>query len=84
MATIEERLTVVEVRTTGLEGKMVEVNRTVAAGDADVKTMIAALDARMEHRFDSLDRRFHWVLAIQFATLFAILAAAFGVIAQKL
>lgn len=91
MSTIDERLTAVEVKTRGLEGKVVEVQRTVAAGDADAKTMIAALDARMErrfdsmeHRFDVLDRRFHWVLAIQFATLFAVLAAAFGVITKML
>lgn len=60
MSTIEERLTAVEVTTRGLEGKVVEVQRTVAAGDVDAKTMIAAL------------------------TLFAVLAAAFGVITKML
>jgi hypothetical protein len=56
----------------------------VAAADADLKTMISALDARMERRFDTLDRRFFWLLAVQFTTLFAIIAAAFGVITRLL
>ncbi|MDA1305843.1 MAG: hypothetical protein O2917_01100 [Acidobacteria bacterium] len=84
MATIEERLVVVEVRTRGLEGQMGETKRMVAAADADLKTTITALDARMEQRFDTLDRRFFWLIAVQFTTLFAIIAAAFGVITQLL
>ncbi len=63
---------------------MADTSRAIIAVDADLKTMIAALDARMEKRFDSLDRRFLSVLAVQFTTLFAILAAAFGVITRLL
>lgn len=84
MATIEERMVAVEVRTTALEGNMTDASRTVMAVDADLKTMIAALDARMERRFDALDRRFMSVLAVQFTTLLAIVAAAFGVITRLL
>jgi hypothetical protein len=95
MATIEERMVTVEVRTTALEGHMVETNRTLMAADADLKTMIAALDARMERtitaldvrmerRFDALDRRFMSLLALQFTTLLAIIAAAVGVITRQL
>jgi len=82
MAAIEERMVAVEVRTTGLEGTMADHNRAMAAQDGDLKAMIGALDARMERRFDSLDRRFMSVLALQFTTLLAILAAAFGVITR--
>lgn len=82
MATIEERMAGVEVRTRALEGTMADTSRTMLAVDADLKTMIAALDARMERRFDSLDRRFMSVLAVQFTTLFAMIAAAFGVITR--
>lgn len=84
MATIEERMVAVEVRTTALEGTMTDTSRTVMAVDADLKTMIAALDARMERRFDALDRRFMFVVALQFTTLMAIVAAAFGVITRLL
>lgn len=82
MATIEERMVAVEVRTTALEGTMADTSRAMVAVDGDLKAMIASLDARMERRFDSLDRRFMSVLAVQFTTLFAILAAAFGVITR--
>jgi len=82
MATIEERMVAVEVRAINLEGAMADNTRTVVAVDKDLKTMIAALDARMERRFDTLDQRFMWLLAVQFTTLLAILAAAFGVITR--
>jgi hypothetical protein len=82
MSTMEQRMAAVEARTTGLEGAMAENSRAAAVVDLDLKSMIAALDARMERRFDSLDRRFMSVLALQFTTLLALLAAAFGVITR--
>ncbi len=84
MSTIEERLVAVEVRANVLEGHMTNTNRTVMAIDADLKTMIAALDARMERRFDALDRRFMALLAVQFATLLAIIGAAVGAVTRLL
>jgi len=82
MSTIEERLVAVEVRANVLEGNMTDSNRTMMAIDADLKTMIAALDARMERRFDALDRRFMALLAVQFATLLAIIGAAVGAVTR--
>lgn len=82
MTTIEERLTAIEVRTNALEGNMAQTSRTIMAVDADLKTMIAALDARMERRFDLLDRRFMALLAVQFATLMSIIGAAIGAMSR--
>jgi hypothetical protein len=82
MSTIEERLIAVEVRANVLEGNMTNSNRTMMAIDADLKTMIAALDARMERRFDALDRRFMALLAVQFTTLLAIIGAAVGALTR--
>jgi hypothetical protein len=82
MSTIEERLIAVEVRANVLEGNMTNSSRAMTAIDADLKTMIAALDARMERRFDSLDRRFMALLAVQFATLLAIIGAAVGAVTR--
>jgi len=63
---------------------MTDTSRAMLAVDADLKTMIAALDARMERRFDALDRRFLSLVAVQFATLLAILGAAVGAVTRLL
>ena len=84
MATMEERMVAVEVRTRTLEGRMSEKSQMVAAADLDIKTQIASVDARMERRFDALDRKFLWAIAVQFTTLLAIIAGAVGIITKFL
>ncbi len=71
--TIDERVAQLEVK--------VETYRTDIA---ELKGAIAALDEKMDGRFEAMDGRFMSVIRFQFATLLAILAAAFGVITQLL
>lgn len=82
METIEHRVTTVEARGRALEERMADHKQHTLDMNTDLKTMIATLDARMEHRFDTLDRRFIWVVALQFATLLAILGATLGIIGK--
>ncbi|MGH9160274.1 MAG: hypothetical protein ACRD2X_09850 [Vicinamibacteraceae bacterium] len=49
---------------------------------ADLKGAIAALERKMECRFDVMDQRFLWIVGIQFATLFAIIAGIVGIVAS--
>ena len=51
--------------------------------NTDLKTMISALDDRMERRFDTLDKRFVWVVALQFATLLAILTGFVSLLGRQ-
>ena len=48
----------------------------------ELKSAIAALDQKMDHRFDRVETRFYWMIGIQFATLIAMIGGMFGVIAK--
>lgn len=77
MATVEERVSYAEA-------KMEEHSRTLA----DLRSLIIALEQKMERRFeaidrrfeaverrfDQMDRRFMWVIGIQFSTLLTMIA----------
>lgn len=75
MRTVEQRLAY-------QEAKMEEVGKALV----DVKTAIAALDQKVDRRFDAAeqrsDRRFMWLLGAQITTLIAIVAGLFGIITK--
>ena len=77
MATTEERLTQLEVR--------VEEHATTSA---DLRELIVTLDQKMDRRFDAMeerfDRRFFWIIAIQFGIFAVIITGLFGVITKLL
>jgi hypothetical protein len=69
-----------EERVAQLEVKVDTYRSDVAA----LKAAIAALERKMERRFEVMDQRFLWVVGIQFATLFAIIAGVVGIVAKLL
>lgn len=91
MSTIEERLARLEVRDDAVRNDVAHVREVVMETESDLKGLVAALESRMdrrfdvmERRFDAMDARFQWVIGLQFAVLLAIVAAAFAVITQLL
>lgn len=46
--------------------------------------MIAALDRKMDLRFDRVEDRFYWVIGIQFGILVAIIGGLFGIVTKLL
>jgi hypothetical protein len=67
-----------EQRVAYLEAKMEEVSKDVS----DLKIAIAALDTKMDRRFDRVESRFYWVLGMQFTLLLAIIAGFFQMITR--
>jgi hypothetical protein len=84
MVSCEERLAAVEARLTAHQEGMATMNTAARESETDLRGDIRALDERMERRFDALDRRFFWVIALQFTTLLAALTAAIGILGQRL
>lgn len=51
---------------------------------AELRGAIAALDEKMDRRFDRVEGRFYWVIGIQFTILISIMGGLFGVITKLL
>ena len=64
MATVEERLAF-------LEGRVGEHGVTING----IRDALEALEARMDRRFDTLDRRFTWLIGLQVMTMASVLSA---------
>ena len=77
-------MAVVDERVSYLEAKMEDVGKNLV----ELKGAIAALDQKMDRRFDLLEerfeRRFLWSLGAQFTTLLMIVAGMLGVITRLL
>lgn len=82
LLTIEERMAAVETRATAQEAGMIKTDQTIRDVDLGLRAAMQALDERMERRFDSMDRRFHWVLAVQITTLLTVIGAAFSLVSR--
>ena len=74
----------VDERVSYLEAKMEDVSTAILRLEA----AIAALDQKMDRRFDALEgrseRRFLWLLGTQLTTLIALIGGMFGVITKLL
>ncbi len=91
MALIEGRVTHVEVKMDTFRSDIAELKSLIVALGTDLKQQIAAVDERMErrfqavdHRFDAVDRRFYWTIGLQFMILLTIIGGLFGVLAKLL
>lgn len=56
----------------------------VSVNIAELKGAIAALDRKMDLRFDRVEDRFYWVIGIQFGILVAIIGGLFGIVTKLL
>ncbi|GMV23810.1 MAG: hypothetical protein AMXMBFR57_37590 [Acidimicrobiia bacterium] len=83
MDAVEERIITLEARGRAVEERMQDHRDHMQHVNTDLKTMISALDDRMERRFDTLDKRFVWVVALQFATLLAILTGFISLLGRQ-
>jgi hypothetical protein len=72
MATVEERVSY-------LEAKMEDVTKAIVR----LESAIAALDTKMDTRFDRVEDRFYWVIGIQFGILIAVIGRLAGIIAKQ-
>ena len=63
-------MSTVEQRVSFREAKMEDLSRAIA----DVRDLVIRLEEKMERRFDQIDRRFMWMIGVQFTTLFTIIA----------
>ena len=74
----------VEERVSYVEAKVDEFSKAIV----DLKGAIAALDQKMDRRFDALEdrseRRFLWLLGAQLTTLIALIGGMFGAITKLL
>ena len=74
----------VEERVSYVEAKVDEFSKAIV----DLKSAIAALDQKMDRRFDALEdrseRRFLWLLGAQLTTLIALIGGMFGVMTKPL
>lgn len=70
----------VQERVSYLEAKMEDVSTNIA----ELKTAIAALDTKMDKRFDRVEDRFYWVIGIQFGILIAIIGGLAGIVTKLL
>lgn len=70
----------VEERVSYLEARMEDLTRNMA----ELRGAIAALDAKMDRRFDRVEGRFYWVIGIQFTILISIMGGLFGIITRLL
>ena len=78
MASVEQRLAY-------QEAKMEDVSKALG----DLRTAVAVLDQKLDHRFDAVDlkflevnRRVDGVKGLVFAVLIAVLAGLFGVVSR--
>ena len=70
----------VDERVSYLEAKMEDVTVAVVR----LEGAIAALDTKMDKRFDRVEDRFYWVIGIQFGILIAIIGGLFGIVTKLL
>ena len=63
-------MSMLEQRVSFHEAKMEDVSKMIA----DVRDLVLRLEEKMERRFDQMDRRFMWVIGVQFTTLFTMIA----------
>lgn len=67
-----------ERRVAYLEVRMEEVTKDVS----ELKVAIAALDAKMDRRFDRVESRLFWVLGLIFTLLVAAIAGFFQIVTK--
>jgi hypothetical protein len=67
-----------EQRVSYLEAKVEEVSSDIA----DLRVAIAALDVKMDRRFDRVESRFYWLLGLLFTLLVATIAGFVQIITK--
>ena len=91
MATVEERVSLLEAKMDEHSRGLVDLRQTVARLEARMDRRFDATDARfvaledrMERRFDGLDRAMSRLVAIQLASMTAMVAALAGIVTALL
>jgi hypothetical protein len=78
---LDQRIDALDQKLDGLDHK---IDRRFEGVEARLELRFNGLEGRLERRFEQIDKRFLWVIGIQFGIFLTIMTGMFGIVARLL